>query len=265
MSLGYNSTETTSVLWNAALNMPQSSGKGRGRTKKSEVACYPQFEQAANHTEDPYWRVILNNCARKKFPRGFTYADGILKHRANNISIILPDDPLALSQTVIYFLQENGKLCSAIDQEIRKRKAENVIIAQLSTAYNDWSCVSRSKNRRATYVADYVEEYYKHLPKHIRDEIYTQINVGFETKYIKKEHITFENGKITHVDGIDADEHDMYFTRPMPTKRPALIERDEQVKDKKHQHYEGWCKYLKDYSDYLISSAKSSHTTIQLN
>lgn len=263
MQPGYNTTETSSTLWTAALNVPDNTTKSRGRVKKSEIIHYPNFEAASAYVEDPYWKTILRNCARKKFPRGFIYEDGILRHRGNNISIVLPDDAYAIAQTSIYFFQENGKLYSKRDQEIRKRRDEDVIISQLINASNDWTCISRSKNRRATYIHDYIERRYSELPQSVRDELYTQINVGFETKFITKEHVHLQNGQIVNIDGIDANQKGVFFTRPLPAKRLSIITRDVQPKDKVYRHYESWCKYLEEYQKYIINSAKSSHTTIQ--
>jgi hypothetical protein len=263
MQPGYNTTETSHALWTAALNVQDTSNKFRGRVKKSEIIHHPQFEAASRHVEDQYWKVILHNCARKKFPRGFVFSDGLLRHRTNNISIALPDDDYALAQTAIYFFQENGKLYSKRDQEIRKKRDEDAILAQLVTASNNWTCISRSKNRRATYIRDYVERCYSHLHQHIRDELYTQLNVGFETKFITKDNVRFESGQVLHIDGVDANETRVFFTRALPVKRLAIIDRSTQTKDKSYRHYDNWCKYVEDYRKYIVNSAKSSHTVVQ--
>lgn len=263
MQPGHNTTETGVSLWTAALSAVDTSNKTRGRVKKTETIHYPQFEAASQSIDDPYWKVTLHNCAKKKFPRGFVYADGILRHRTNNISIALPDDHYHLAQTAIYFFQENGKLYSKRDQEIRKKRDEDAILSQLVNASNNWTCISRSKNRRATYIRDYVERKYARLPQRIRDELYTQLNVGFETKFIIKDHVTFENGQVVYIDGIEANENEIFFTRPLPSKRLTVIDRSIQNKDKCHRHYDNWQKYVEEYRKYMITSAKSSHTVIQ--
>ena len=86
---GHNTTETSPALWDAALSVSNTSAKGRGRLKKSEVVHFPEFEEAYEMVNDPFWRDILRGCARKKFPRGFMYFDNFLHHRANNIYIAL--------------------------------------------------------------------------------------------------------------------------------------------------------------------------------
>lgn len=263
MQPGQNSAQTSANLWTAALNIQDTSGKAKGKVKKTETIHHPCFEAASQIIDDPYWKAIIHGCAKKKFPRGFLFSDNILKHRTNNISISLPDDPYHLAQTAIYFFQENGKLYSKRDLEINRKRDEDAILLQLINASNSWTCISRSKNRRATYIRDYVERRYESLPQKIRDEIYTQINVGFETKFITKDHVAFENGQVVFVDGVDGDMNRAFFTRPLPNVRLTYVDRSEQTKAKCWSHSSNWAKYCDDYQKYIISSAKSNHVMLQ--
>lgn len=263
MQPGHNFTQTSSNLWTAALTIQDTSGKVRGKVKKAETIHYNNFELASQSIDDNYWKETLHNCAKKKFPRGFEFREGILKHKTNNISIALPDDPYHLAQTAIYFFQENGKLYSSKDISIKKKRDEEIILAQLLNASNNWTCISRSKNRRSTYVRDYVERRFISFSQQIRDEIYTQINVGFETKYITKDHVLFENGQITFIDGVDSDGHKVFLSRPLPPKKTISNEFIEQSKPKSYCHTLNWNKWCEDYYKYILSSAKSNHTLLQ--
>jgi len=256
MQPGHNTTETPATLWDAARTAPTVSK--RGRIKKSELVQFPEFEEASQRVEDPFWRGILRKCARKKFPRGFSYVDTFLHHRANDIYIKLPDDPYALAQTAIYFFQENGKIYSKYDREVKKRQEEEQILFILSENTTNWTAVARSKNRRAAHVRDYVERKYAHLPRPIRDELYTQISTGFELGFIKKEHISFEDGHLVNVDGFDANESGVFPTRELPPFRLVPVVRKAKPKDKVYRHYEGWLKYLDDYRKYMTQTDGSS-------
>lgn len=255
---GHNTTQTTPALWNAALSVVNTPAKSRGRIRKSDIIHFQEFENASLIVEDPFWRDTLHSCARNKFPRGFNYVDNFLHYRANNICIALPDDSVALSQTAIYFFQENGKLYSELDRKRQKIQEEETILNELSKI--TWTTIARSKNRRASRIRDYVRKNYSHLSRKIQDEIYTQINIGFELGFIKKENITFEDGRVINVDGIDADENGIFFTRSFPSPRFTLITPDLAPKDKIYRHYENWCKYLEEYRKYLLSSSKPSYT-----
>ena len=254
--LGQNSSATPSSLWTAALTVPDTPGRGRGKIKKSETITYPEFEQCSQYVDDQYWKDILHQCARKKFPRGFTYQEGYLKHRTSNISILLPDDLMARTQTAIYFFQENGKMYSRRDQALRQSQIENIIIQQLTDAALDWRKVATSKNRRASHIKDYVDRNYGQLPLKIRNELITQIGAGFESKYITKEHVQFENGQILHIDGITANENEVSFTRAPPVKKVSASVTYTEERSKHHQHFQNWCKYLEGFKKYVGSSTK---------
>lgn len=259
MQPGSNTNETNVSLWNAALSVGDSPSKGRGRTKKADTIVHPEFEAASECVNDKYWKDTLTRCARNKFPRGFSYSDRYLHHRQNDISILLPDDALPFAQTAVYFFQENGKLYSQRDQEQRRHKYEQEMIAQMANESNNWKALAHSKNRRANSIRDYVDHHYGHLPTNIRDELCTQIDVGFELDYVNKNDVTFENGRILHIDGFDADEEKVIFTRPYVRKKLPIIDQETPPKIKLYQHYDNWMKYLENYQKYVVSSAKSSH------
>lgn len=262
MLLGHNTTQTSISLWTAAMTIPESSGKTKGKSKKSEIIYYPLFDTASTYTSDPYWKSVFHNCSLDKFPRGFTFTNGILRHRNSTVGVVLPEHALTLLQTTILYFQEYGKMYSKVDQENRRRKEELVVAAQLENMGNDWPTVARSKNRRATYVRDYVERKYPHLTKYIRDEIYTQINVGFEMKYLTKDDVDYKNGIVVNVDGVDADQNGVKFTRPYIRKKATSSSANKDTKPKIYQHYENWLKSVEDYQKYLVNSTKASHTTV---
>jgi hypothetical protein len=263
MRPGQNKNRTSISLWQQALKAPKKTAYSRRKTKKSEVIHYPEFFQASKIVDDPYWRDTLKKCAQRKFPRGFIYSDGQLTHRNNNVSILLPDDLEALTKTVIYFFQENGKLYSKKDIKRRKKKEEEQYIRELKEKSEDWGKVSISKNRRSTHVKDYVKEKYKHLSKDIQNAIFTQINIGFETKYITKAHVTFENGKVTNIDGVDGDENGVIFTREDNRRLTPIKYKDNNNNVNKIYNYkENWHKCL-DLFQKDINNVSSSSYVIQ--
>jgi len=259
MSVGGNITQTSSSLWTAALTAPVSTGRSRTRIKKSEIVHYSEFMSASATTDDLFWKSILESCSRKKFPRGFVYENGVLSHRGNDISIALPNNSYDLASTAIYFFQENGKLYSKKDRKRRKQIEEEAILKELTEKNENWTCVSRSKNRRSTHVKDYVERKYKYLSKNIRDDVFTQINIGFETRYLTKNHVLFENGQIINIDGIDGTQNGLVFTRHYPNKRFVLSQHVAD-KPKEYRHYDIWCKWLEDYNKNMKQATRSSHT-----
>ncbi len=259
--LGHNRTDTSTALWTAALTVPDSPSKGRGKIKKSEMVVYPEFELCAQCVDDQYWKDIFQQCARKKFPRGFVYQDNYLKHRQTNNMIMLPDDTVHKTQTAIYFFQENGKMYSRRDQAIRRVQLEDNIVRQLTNASLDWKKVAISKNSRAAHIKDYVERKYGHLSQPIRHELITQISTGFETKFITKDNVYFDGGQILSIDGVDANEESVFFTRVPPARKIVAPVIYPEERSKVHRHYDNWSKYLEGYRKYIGASTKNLYST----
>lgn len=258
MQPGLNTSGTSDDVWSEAITRSQK--RPRTKLKKSEIVHFPEFEHASRGLDDPYWVTVFQQCSRKKFPRGFVYSDGHLKHRANNITIALPDDVQGFAATAKYFFQENGKLYSEKDQENRKRQHEQEIIAKINEDLLDWSKVSRSKNRRSAHIRDYINSEYGECSRNIRDELFTQINVCFECGALSKENIKFVDGKIVDIEGVGIDESGSIQKPDYIKPKQTPSRKTTNNKDKKYRHYETWCKYLEEYKKHLVSSARSSHT-----
>lgn len=260
MQPGNNISSTTAELWSVALS-PNYAYKAKPRIKKSEIVHYPEFEEASKSVEDDFWKEIFRSCARKKFPRGFLYTPRLLKHRTSGNSIVLPDDTPSLIMVAMNFFQENGRIYSEKDSETRYREEEEPILQQLANRLLDWTSIAHSKTRRSIYVRDYVQRKYADRTPAERDEIYTQINVGFETRYLTKDHVVFEHGKIQEIQGIDlnpAGPPYCCYSRPLPNRRLTYIDRPAATKSKVYRHYENWVKYLNDRKKKNSSSKSCS-------
>lgn len=254
MKPGENTTQTCSNLWIAAATPPDRSEK-RSRLKKSDLITFQEFEEISRCTDDQFWIDVLMKCAKKKFPRGFIYADKVLRYRPDEVQIYLPDDLEARYHTVVCFFQENGKMYSSRDQETKRRVEEEREMAELSLASNTWKHITSSKNRRATHVRNYVEREFPDVPKNIRGKLYTQIEVGFDTKFITKDNVVVEDGQIMSIDGVTIQDGEIVFTRPLPKiTLPTL--HPPTGRQEHHNHFNSWTKYLKGYAKHIQQSSK---------
>jgi hypothetical protein len=261
MRPGVNNFQAYGSIWGEALTFGDQSSKSKGRLKKSEIIHHPEFEEAIIYLDDPYWISIFKSCARKKFPKGFFYNDRHLNYRPNDVTMVLPDDAQNVAATAVFFFRENGRLHSERDQIIQQRFVEQAISEQMANSPITWTKVSRSKNKRSLYIRGYVDRKYADLPLKIRDELYTQINLGLETKRLTGNQITFVNGIITQIDGIDANEKGVIHSRAMPTRRTTTSSKVvPTTKPKHYEHEKNWDKFLQSYSKHIVASAQSSHT-----
>ena len=237
--------ETSLVSLSAAFETPT----GSKSSKKTVSVSYPLIEQAANLVEDEFWVDVLRKCARKKFPRSFIYNDNTVRYRTTGDTVILPDNPEGIKDTLIGFFQDKGKIYSSKDCNRRRVEDEKVSIAKITENNSRWAKVSLSKKRRSALIMEYVGRVYSHLNKSIRDELRTQIELGLDTKYLTNAHIAFENGIIVDINGIHADTDGLHFTREF--KSLGGVSRTAVKEDKKHTHLGGWKLYVQSYLRYI--------------
>ena len=258
--IGHNHSQTSSSFWTAAMETPTTPSRGRGKIKKSEMVVYPEFEDCIQFTVDQYWRDILHKCARKKFPRGFMYQDRHLKHRASGNTTQLPEDTFMRTEIVIGFFRVYGKMLSRMDQENMRATMEMEV-----GGVKEWKKIATSKGRRNALIETYINNRYQHLSREIRKDIFIKIILAFEIKTITKDDVVYERGEVMYIDGIDANEKGVYYTRACnPYVYKAPIIQDNEC-DKVHQHYEKWLKYLTAYNKHLGAKAKTIHSITSMS
>lgn len=177
--------------------------RSKGEKKKTtnsntKKVIHPIFEQAAQLTEDPFWKAELENAARGKFPRGFMYRDGIISYKKGNK--IFPEKVpqenalLALHSTVRFF-QEKGKIRSKRDKEeeerIKREKEENCV-----QRIQSWKDI-RKETVKEQYLNDYVDRVCDEhdLDDESRKSLLSLLHFGLSLGYIKNDDIVLnENG-----------------------------------------------------------------------
>lgn len=259
MSVGSNINTTSSSLWNEALNL---SSSGKVKIKKSDMIKHPIFSQASEYiTEDPYWKEIFIKAGKGKFPRGFSYSNGVLHHRNSGMGIQLPEDLYSFVQAVILFMRQKGNIYSEIDLKNLE------LIAQQYTNTNEddanvWSKIYSLRKIRAVYIHDYVNRKYSHLSRKIRDELFTQINIHINLKSLHKEDFQFVNGQIEDVDGITATPEGIVVTRNLKYKSTP----NKYIESKKElTYYQQWCEYYHDYLAYTSNVKSNTLTLVSLS
>ncbi len=260
-----NSVPGTGAFWNNAL---QKSGTAQYKIRKSDVIHFQEFHTSIAYTDDVYWKKVLYDASRKKLPRNFMYADFVLRYRPKETYITLSNtNPGEFCAAAIFFLREQGRIYSPRDViEIQKRTEER-IFETLAKRTESWASVASSKPRRTMYVRDYIEKYYKSYPKDLREQLFTQINIAFGTKYITKDHISFENGEITKIDGFTITSlGKIEMTRAFRPPKEKIRRQGPSagggtvVKSKLYQHQNRWFKWVTNFEKKIGINAKSSYT-----
>ena len=110
---------------------PKITDKKRKKTLKPIVN--PIFEKCADLTADIFWKSILMDCARGKFPRGFSFKNNLLSHKKGSRVTTLEVNKSATDTLVgtINFFQSVAGIMSATDREKLQQKEEEKILAAL--------------------------------------------------------------------------------------------------------------------------------------
>ena len=100
------------------------------RTRKEKKVVHEIFDQCSELTEDQYWVSVLRDCARDKFPRGFSYKNGMLIHRRGNKlnRILIPNSPSEAFSICLSFFKSSAGLMSVTDRKKNaKRRREKIV------------------------------------------------------------------------------------------------------------------------------------------
>lgn len=249
---GQNSAGSSSSLWQNALS---------NKKKKHIVSI---FAEAAETVDDPYWRNVLINCSTSQFPKPFTYRKHNeaheMVHMGNHVSMILPDPPAEMATAAIYFFQEQGGIFSKRDRQ-QQRDVDNCgIVSELMTKSRNWKKVACSKSRRSTHIRDYVARRYADKSEELRREMCTAIEIAFELKLIDRNDVTFVDGWLTNVQGVDIEDDEITFrNKDVSLPKCTFIP---PKKDKVYQHHENWLRWTDAFLKYRDVSTKACHTVI---
>lgn len=249
---------TKEEIWASALN--QKPSKGRARIKKSEMIYFPEFEAAADKATDSFWKDTLKLCARKKFPKGFIYNNGLLRHRTSNLCMnVVELDAESAAGAVTTFIRNNGRIYSP-DDEADSKRSEDPILHDMMEKYSDWLKIYKSNCKRSQYVWSFAFDNFQEYSEDIRNDLFTKINMGFELGYLVKEDVVFECGKIVSIEGIAITDAGVEYMRNAPIKKRKTDSKP--VKDKRYSHYENWVSYLEDLDKHLKMEAGGTHKNV---
>lgn len=171
---------------------------------KSE--SYPIFEECKHYTLDPYWLDIFESCAKGKFPKGLRYSDGVLMVYIGKKSecITLNKNAKELYITMIDVFKNKLGLKSPRDTA-KQRLDVNKIKERLATKeQDDWKHI-RPKKTREMLISQYVLEMGRehNLTGSQEKQLLRIIKLGMAFKAIQSGDVSYHDGKIHSIDGIE--------------------------------------------------------------
>lgn len=175
--------------------------------KKSDAVVHPIFEQCLQYTDDKLWIDIFTNCSMDKFPKGFIFQNGYLKHRKGTKfkQITMPETPSEVFVQVKKFISENGSIFSDKDKKIQDEFIEFVSYKKQST---DMTFAELKKNKKL--MDEKIKKYVRSTGLDERCMLYL-INFGIEYGLITATDVTMSNNEIQNINGIvvNGDEYSL--------------------------------------------------------
>lgn len=206
------------------------------------------FFEALEYTDDGFWRRILEDMSKDRFPAGFIYKDNFLSYRKKNVvqnKIEISKQPHDVLEQVILFLKDHGNIMS--DKDYAYENAESMIVTYVDKKSKfDLGLVYK-------YTEEYADKYNltESEENSLRRSIILGITIGVLNPYIH-----MDNGEITHVYGIERYKGYYHID-------PSIISgcdgENADIKKESYTEPRFSSKKLKDYSLCVRNPAKSRH------
>lgn len=193
-----------------------SGATSKKKQKKEKSAIYPIFSDCMECITDAYWKRIFINASFGKFPRGFSFRDGILSYKKKNkiFSMGISTDPYVAYEEVYSFMKNNANMMS------NEEKIESHI-ANLEIEEKDltWTSIS-NRSVKDLYISSYAKDlihknlgmsYGKIECSYIYKHFVSIVHIGLIIGHIKPKDIELDEYGIKKIHGIDYDEDEKRF------------------------------------------------------
>lgn len=177
--------------------------------KKRSVIKHPVFAECAQLIDDPFWKQTFENAARDRFPRGFTYRNQILvyKIKSKSHTLQMPQTAFEALPLCVDFMKKIGKLRSEADREQDRMEMEEKFALQNSLENSEWKDIKRKKVKAlllSTWINSTAQQYQMNSKQ--TEYFHVIVNIGFALGYLRKEDITFREGRIQSITGLHFNE-----------------------------------------------------------
>ena len=222
---------------------------------------YPIFMKFSEHVDDPYWKSILINCAKGKFPKGFIYNDNILLYRPNGESVNIDDTGESIN-IFIDFIRSNAKIRSKMDLDREKDYEKEQQIGK-NVKFEEWGKIKSKFNKRLLII-EYVTKMKNlyDLSQDESDQLTTLINMNMNEEIIKR-NIIIQDNNISGINGLQWDPISRKFylegeNRKVNTPKSnacnyhiIYVEEEIPLEHKRFETTKDWNKFIKEFTKVI--------------
>jgi hypothetical protein len=243
------------------------------KNTKTKPIIHPLFISCIEFIKDPFWEEKFTAAAYNKFPKGFTYYNGILSYQKGQkvSSLNLPKNPIETAYAFKDFLNSKAGIISEIDQINETNLLHNQIVPRNPV---DWK--SAKSVFRECMIYDYVSTMRKMmtLSKAESDNLLYIIKKGINGKYFTKDNIFVINNRIYNIDGLLWNEtlREFYINpllKPIITNKSKSKKLDDNEKASSKENKDTipeystlWIKYLKNLESSVVKYESTQDSII---
>ena len=232
------------------------------KAKSSAIIVNPIFEECANLTSDSYWILIFNQAAIGKYPKGFTYKEGVITHkRGTKIQRLeIPTSVVDVLPACITFLGKTAGLISPKDAE-RNREEYDHRISNVKSIYDcTWVDIKNQELKKLLFI-DYTNYLSKihNLTDEEKRQLATMIHIGTHLGFLNDKNIDFADGKINDIDGLIFNDENRIFSID-PNLKPKIAKSSKRSKESmavsKNSFAGQFAKYFDQYEKKYAASGQ---------
>lgn len=231
------------------------------------------FAECAESIEDKYWIDKFKAASHGKFPRYFTYSDGILTYRKNTRSSTLQvsENAYEAAFECMEFFRVNGGLFSPTDAQYATQLQQTR--SQIEQPPLTWENANKKLQEclLSYFVMDTKDE--KQLNKTEVEQLRQVFRAGISNKFFTKSNIHIEGNRIKKVDGLLWDKEKRIFyvdpkLKPATSRNYSRSKDDDddspqsEYKDLVPQFNARWSKYV-EHVDAALKCYTSTKPTGQ--
>lgn len=184
------------------------------KTTRKKKIIYPIFYECSTLTKDPFWKRKFEQAGYGKFPRGFSYYDGLLMYKRgikNEATKIPTNNTEDAYCTSLYFFKQTANMYSDEDKK-RLREEEHKLHLQERLKERTWAKASRRQREVLVdiYIQELTEKY--NLSSYQSRKVGDLIYLGIFYNVLDKDVIHLEDGMISEIEGLNYDEGSGEFT-----------------------------------------------------
>lgn len=188
---------------------------------------YPIFLEAIAHAEDPYWETVFEDLAYGKCPYGTYISRGFLisSYKGKEFSYSFNDKDSNQIYNDVYNLLKTKLGIFSLREKEKKKVLFHSMEKDIKESRNDWSKIRR-KNIKDIMFNQYAIDMKKKYNLDVKEtkKLLTLITICMLFKTITSKDITYEDDKITSIEGIDFENKKVLLQRPLCSH---IYEKDE--------------------------------------